>query len=59
MCIIHILDAAFIRIEDSQRRWLAGDVRFDADTLVEAGLPLPMLRPESGLVLEILRAGGA
>ena len=43
----------FIRLSDSQRRLLSGETAFSLDTLRRLGLALPMLRPESGVVLEI------
>jgi alpha-galactosidase len=47
----------FIRAVDGQRRLLTGEAPFAAQSLVRAGLPLPMLRPQSGFVMEIVRAG--
>ena len=49
----------FIRQSDAQNALLAGGVPFSTATLVAAGLPLPMLRPESGLVLELELLQGA
>jgi len=43
----------FIRLSDSQRRLLSGETAFSLDTLRRLGLALPMLRPESGVVLDI------
>ena len=45
----------FIRISEGQRGLLDGLVDFDAKSLTASGLPLPMLRPQSGLLLEIKR----
>lgn len=49
---MHPADPEFIRISDGQQRLLNGELTFSLDTLRHVGLPLPMLRPESGLVLE-------
>lgn len=43
----------FVRISEGQKRLLAGEVTFSTRTLQTAGLPLPMLRPESALLLEL------
>lgn len=43
----------FIRSSQAQRDLLAGAVPFDLASLTSAGLPLPMLRPESALLLEL------
>jgi len=56
---VHPAQPAFIRQSDSQRRLLAGDTSFSLDALRRLGLALPMLRPESGVVLEIQPAEGA
>ena len=45
----------FIRISEGQRKVFAGLVDFDAASLVASGLPLPMLRPQTGFLLEIQR----
>lgn len=50
---IHPQTPDFIRISESQRQLLAGDIDFSLAALRHAGLPLPMLRPESGLLLEL------
>ena len=47
----------FIRHTAEQRALLNGGVSFSSDTLIAAGLNLPMLRPESGVVLELKRIG--
>ncbi|KQO74981.1 alpha-galactosidase [Rhizobium sp. Leaf262] len=47
----------FIRISDGQKKLLAGDVGFTLSDIGIAGLPLPTLRPESALLLELERAG--
>ncbi|CAN7587260.1 alpha-galactosidase [Rhizobium rhizogenes] len=49
---IHPAEPEFIRISDGQQRLLNGELTFSLDTLRHVGLPLPMLRPESGLLLE-------
>lgn len=48
----------FIRISDGQKRLLAGEISFNLRNAGVAGLPLPMLRPESALMLEIERQTG-
>jgi alpha-galactosidase len=50
---MHPADPQFVRSSQGQRDLLAGSVPFSLDTLRHAGLPLPMLRPESGILLEI------
>jgi alpha-galactosidase len=50
--------AEFIRETPEQRNLLEGRVAFAGVTLVKAGLNLPMLRPESGIVLEFQRRAG-
>lgn len=45
----------FIRISDGQKRLLAGETRVTGASLALAGLPLPMLRPQCGMVLELCR----
>ena len=47
----------FVRLVEPQRRMLDGEIVFSAPTLTSSGLPLPMLRPMSGFVLELKRAG--
>lgn len=51
----HPAEPAFIRPSESQRMLLRGETAFTAATLRRAGLALPMLRPESGAVLELER----
>jgi len=48
----------YIRVSEDQRRLLSGDMAIPAAQLADAGLPLPMLRPESGVVLELDRVRG-
>ena len=48
----------FIRMSDWQRRLLAGEISFDLRNAVLSGLPLPMLLPESALMLELERQEG-
>lgn len=50
---IHPAKPDFIRQSEDQRRLLAGETTFSLETLRRRGLDLPMLRPESGVVLEI------
>lgn len=49
----------FVRISEAQHRLLSGEATFDASLLHAAGLPLPMLRPGSGVLLELQRQKGA
>jgi alpha-galactosidase len=49
----------FIRTSEGQVRLLAGSPAFSRASLVAAGLPLPMLRPQSGFLLELERVTGA
>ncbi|ANN57198.1 alpha-galactosidase [Mesorhizobium loti NZP2037] len=51
-------EPAFIRMSDGQRGLLGGQTTFSLETLRRGGLPLPMLRPESGMVLELERIEG-
>lgn len=46
---------AFIRIHDDQKRLLAGEISFSLDAAISGGLPLPMMMPESALLLELDR----
>ena len=48
----------FVRVSDSQQQMLRGGMPFPAATLTAAGLRLPMLRPQSGVVLELHRIAG-
>ncbi|TWD51143.1 alpha-galactosidase [Agrobacterium vitis] len=50
---VHPAEPNFIRISEGQKRLLAGEVSFEGKDLAKSGLPLPMLRPESALLLEI------
>ncbi|MBB5575498.1 alpha-galactosidase [Rhizobium paranaense] len=50
---VHPAEPDFIRISEGQRKLLSGELTFSLDTLRHVGLPLPMLRPESGLLLEL------
>lgn len=43
----------FFRISPEQEKLLIGDVSFTNATLTSYGLPIPMLRPESGMILEL------
>lgn len=49
----------YIRVSAGQTKLLAGQVDFSLESVTAAGLPLPMLRPESGVVLELQRTKGA
>jgi len=55
---VHPAQPSFIRLSDSQRRMLAGETAFSLDTVRRLGLALPMLRPESGVILELHPADG-
>jgi alpha-galactosidase len=48
----------FIRVSAEQEKLLAGGISFSNVTLTSFGLPIPMLRPESGIVLELERIEG-
>lgn len=50
---VHPADPAFVRLSDGQRRLLSGAIAFNLATLDRSGLPLPMLRPESAILLEL------
>ncbi|MCI9867596.1 alpha-galactosidase [Rhizobium skierniewicense] len=43
----------FIRISEGQTKLLSGDITFELSSVGLAGLPLPMLKPESALLLEL------
>ncbi|MBS1164702.1 MAG: alpha-galactosidase [Proteobacteria bacterium] len=45
--------SGFIRMSDGQTKLLAGELTFSAAALASAGLPLPMQRPETALLLEL------
>lgn len=51
-------EPAFIRISEGQKRLLSGDIRFDLKSAGLSGLPLPMLQPESALLLELIPSKG-
>jgi alpha-galactosidase len=55
----HPVNPDFIRMSESQRRVLAGEATFSLQTLTRSGLALPMLRPESGVLLEFVPVTGA
>ena len=48
----------FVRMSEGQTKLLAGEIGFDLSSLGLAGLPLPMLRPESAILLELEPAKG-
>jgi alpha-galactosidase len=50
---VHPAAPNFIRISDGQRRLLRGEVPFRLANLARSGLPLPGLRPESAVLLEL------
>ena len=43
----------FIRISEGQTKLLSGNISFELSSVGLAGLPLPMLKPESALLLEL------
>ncbi|UHS58561.1 alpha-galactosidase [Agrobacterium vaccinii] len=43
----------FIRISEGQTKLLSGTISFELSSVGLAGLPLPMLKPESALLLEL------
>lgn len=45
--------SGFIRMSDGQTKLLSGELAFSAAALASAGLPLPMQRPETALLLEL------
>ena len=49
--------SGFIRMSDGQKKLLSGEMVFSAAALASAGLPLPMQRPETALLLELTPAG--
>ncbi|MCY1666522.1 alpha-galactosidase [Rhizobium sp. SL86] len=48
----------FIRISEGQTRLLSGAVAFNLESAGVVGLPLPMLRPESAMLLELIPSKG-
>ena len=50
---IHPTAPNFIRTSQVQRRLLQGELPFSTADLTEIGLPLPMLKPESGFIIEL------
>ena len=52
---LHPTAPDFIRISESQRALLSGAVDIPHPSLALSGLPFPMLRPESGAVIEFTR----
>jgi len=56
---MHPAKPAFIRISESQQALLSGEADFSLETLRRVGLVLPMLRPESAVILELEPVGGA
>jgi alpha-galactosidase len=43
----------FIRISEGQKKLLSGNISFELSSVGLSGLPLPMLKPESALLLEL------
>ncbi|NTJ43569.1 alpha-galactosidase [Agrobacterium larrymoorei] len=43
----------FIRISEGQKKLLSGEISFELSSVGLSGLPLPMLKPESALFLEL------
>ncbi|TPP07158.1 alpha-galactosidase [Rhizobium glycinendophyticum] len=52
------VEPSFIRISEGQKRLLSGNVSFDLNNAGLSGLPLPMLQPESALLLELIPSKG-
>ena len=52
------VEPEFIRISEGQKRLLSGAINFDLANAGLSGLPLPMLRPESALLLELIPSKG-
>ncbi|MFN4208549.1 MAG: alpha-galactosidase, partial [Agrobacterium albertimagni] len=52
------VEPEFIRISEGQKRLLSGAISFDLANAGLSGLPLPMLRPESALLLELIPSKG-
>ncbi|TWF59127.1 alpha-galactosidase [Neorhizobium alkalisoli] len=48
----------FVRISEGQQRLLSGEIAFNLANTGSAGLPLPMLRPESAMLLELTPYNG-
>lgn len=46
----------FARHNDAQLRLLAGEMTFSAATLATAGIPLPVLKPETAILIELTPA---
>lgn len=55
----HPAKPSFPRISEAQAALLTGRTRFGAGALRHVGLPLPMLMPESAVLLELERTDGA
>ena len=49
----------YLRISETQKKLFAGETSFPLEALTHAGLPLPLLRPESGVLLEFERVSGS
>nr|WP_319391171.1 alpha-galactosidase [uncultured Cohaesibacter sp.] len=55
---VHPAQPAFSRISEAQRKLLEGDIEFPLSDLARTGLPLPMMQPESAVLLEIEHVKG-
>jgi alpha-galactosidase len=56
---VHPADVATSRVSNDQAELLSGELSFDIRCLAEGGLSLPMLRPETAIVIELNRIEGA
>jgi alpha-galactosidase len=56
---VHPADVALARVSHDQEQLLLGKTRFDIRSLAEGGLVLPVLRPETAMILELKRVEGA
>ena len=50
---VHPASPAFPRISKNQKALLEGDIAFPLSDLSQSGLPLPMMQPESAVLIEI------
>jgi alpha-galactosidase len=56
---VHPADVALARVSHDQEQLLLGKTRFDIRSLAEGGFVLPVLRPETAMILELKRVEGA
>jgi alpha-galactosidase len=56
---LHPAEMATSRVSGDQARLLSGETSFDIRCLAEGGLSLPMLRPETAIIIELNRIEGA